>query len=403
MVRVVISNEHCYLLESREARFLTTATLPYELLAANSAFKSLFSLPSEASSDCSHQYSLKSLYSDIEGYTLLEEIIFRAASGVESECAISLANHSYPMHMTASPVIESGMCLVLCTVTLIEYCSEILSQSAAQSILSCKSPCHVEDANEMWCSVWGFSREEVVGRSIKLLQGPRTNEHDLAELLDAARKGLEKECRIIAYTKCGEECAVRLRSCPIFHQGSPITHFIIEAKAMASCPAQSEQYQICSEHMAALQIQDIPSHRHHDIDSDTEEESGRDDPPLQRRREFSELVLALPAETHHFCLQLLCRLREQALVQCWCWEEGILRVRADTEALVGLAGIEGSCSNVWLLRLIEAAYRLDLDRVRRGSSAAEPGAERCDSPQEEAATDFSFLCGDGGQSPISAA
>jgi PAS domain S-box-containing protein len=394
-------------LQSREARFLSTASLPHELLAANKAFTDIFSLTSR----CIQGYSLKSLYSDVEGYSLLEEIMQRAASGVESECAISLPGHSLPMHMRACPVMDYGVCLILCIVTPIEYCTEILSHTAAQSILSCKSPCHLVDANEEWCAAWGFSKEEVVGRSIKLLQGPKTNEQVLAELLDAARKGLEKECEIIAYTKRGTECAVHLRSRPIFRQGSPITHFVIEAKVMSSGPSPTMQSQDVCDHMTSLRIHDglSPDHSHHGYSSDADyvdfdEDEDRIESPAERPREFSELILALPPETHHFCLQLLWRLREQALVQAWCWEDGMLRVRADTEALTGLAGIEGSCSNVWLLRLIEAAYRLDLDRVRRaGGAGVELAAESYDSPKEEAATDFSFLCGDGGTSPIEAA
>jgi hypothetical protein len=123
------------------------------------------------------------------------------------------------------------------------------------------------------------------------------------------------------------------------------------------------------------------------------------------RRTFSELVLALPADTHQFCLSLLWRLRDHKLVQSWCWEEGLLRVRADTDALEGMSSIEGSYSNVWLLRLIEAAYRLEADRLRSQVSSRGRGcwdgsrrssSSRPSPREEDAATDFAFLLSDPG-------
>ena len=393
-------------LQGAEARFLSSTTVPHELIAANEAFLKMFCL----SSGCICGSALKSVYSDVEGYALVEEVILKAASGVECECAIGLSGHDLPIHMRAFPITEMGKVLIACEVKQINYCSEILSQNVAQAILTCKAPCHVDDANDAWCKLWGFSKEEVVGRSVKLLQGPSTNEHILADLLDAARKGLDKQCEIIAYTKQGSECAVRLRSRPIFCLGSPIRRFVIEALAQSTILDLVQQHpHVDCEQMAALDIDDAISTEPDGLTamSSTDKEAEAMGSDCSERRTFAELVLTLPADMHHFCLGLLWRLREEALVQEWCWEEDTLRVRADTEALSLIAGIEGSGPNLWLLRLVEAAYRLDIKRVHSAGlgrgDLGRAAAESCLTSLDESATDFSFLSGDGGSPLFSSA
>ena len=385
---------------------MTSPRAPFCIMAANEAFSKLFSLPS-----CSQTgYTLKALCSDFEGYSLMEELILKAACGNECECAISVAEQNFPVHIRAFPVLDNDrVCLVSCIAMPMKTYIVIPSSCEAQCILSCRAPCHLEDANDKWCSLWGFTHDEVVGRSIKLLQGPGTNEHILVDLLENSRRGLQKQCKFTAYKKNGSECAVRLQSCPLFKVGSPVTHFVIQADVIQDahqittrCSSANDQAIFCQQ-MAALIVDDAtPSCQ---VASVAEKDDDIVLPADGDARIFSELILSLPGETHQFCLALLWRLRDQALVKGWYWEEGMLRVHADTEALANLAGIEGSYANVWLLRLVEAAYRLELDLLRRdarGGGDSEATAAAREPLYDESATDFSFLCGECGAPPISA-
>jgi hypothetical protein len=108
-----------------------------------------------------------------------------------------------------------------------------------------------------------------------------------------------------------------------------------------------------------------------------ESESSR---PVQ----FSELVMDIPAETSAFCLTLLWTLKNKGLVQNWRWEEGVLRVWADTDQIVSRSSIpECSGGNMWLLRLIEAT------QYREESQFQIPMNNSFDG--NDAGTDFSFL------------
>jgi PAS domain S-box-containing protein len=395
--------DYVQFLAVQEPRFLISSTSPFSIVAANEAFSKFFLLPS-----CSQTgYALKALCSDFEGYSLMEELIVKAACGNECSCAFSVAQQNLPVHIRAFPALVKDVgCFVSCIATPMKICIDSPSSCEAQCILSCKTPCHLADANDNWCSLWGYTHEEVVGRSIKLLQGPGTKEQVLVDLLEASRRGLQKQCEFIAYKKNGSECAVRLQSCPVFQIGSPITHFLIQANVIQEanqittrCSSAIDQANFC-QHMAALNVLDAS------LSCKAAAEADDDDcnsPADKDARIFSELILALPGETHQFYFALLWRLRDQALVQGWYWEEGMLRVRADTEALAKLAGIEGSYGNIWLLRLVEAAYRLELDLLRRDAAGSDSEATAAREPLfDESATDFSFLCGECCAPPISA-
>ena len=100
--------------------------------------------------------------------------------------------------------------------------------------------------------------------------------------------------------------------------------------------------------------------------------------------QFSELVMDVPAETSAFCLTLLLTLKNQGLVQSWRWEEGVLRVWADTDQIAGRSCVpDSSGGNVWLLRLIEATqYREESQVQIQTNNAFEIN---------DVGTDFSFL------------
>ena len=100
--------------------------------------------------------------------------------------------------------------------------------------------------------------------------------------------------------------------------------------------------------------------------------------------QFSELVMDVPAETSAFCLTLLWTLKDQGLVQYWRWEEGILRVWADTDQIACRSSVPDSYGgNVWLLRLIEATqYREEPQAQIHTINSFE---------SNDAGTDFSFL------------
>ena len=116
--------------------------------------------------------------------------------------------------------------------------------------------------------------------------------------------------------------------------------------------------------------------------ADTGGESG------QRNSNFSQLIMMVAPETHVFFFSLLWTLKERGMVLHWHWEDGILRMLADTELILSRTSIPDGFANSWLLRLIEAAHCHDYFPYHQA---------------EDSATDFSFLGDDMQQSMLQSA
>jgi hypothetical protein len=374
--------EDLHILRAKEPRFLASTTFPFQLLAINEALLQLFAT--------SNTDSLRDIiFADILKDTLLEETFTKAADGLESECTTFLSGHENPMHVHVKPVVIEQNQTILCELKPIDYCTQVGPSSEAQAIFSCLSPWLVNDVNEQWCELWGCSKDEVLGQSIEDLFGPMTNEQELAGLLDMARRGLNNECEFTSSRATAKPaCIVKLRSRPLFHRGAPYTHFAVEA-TLSSAPRGDwveDRPTICS-CFAALHMSDNPP--------------GDSSSAAARPRAFAELVLPLPPDAHRrACVALLRRLRALGLVRGWRREGGALRIRADAEALAGLAGarpLDAAGAGAWLHRLAEAARTACAGSRRSGGLRASPA--RAGPPpaaaaaEEEAAeaTDFSFL------------
>ena len=52
--------------------------------------------------------------------------------------------------------------------------SSVLPKDRPAVLFSSKSPFPVLDVNDAWLSICGFTREEVIGQTMKIIQGPRT-------------------------------------------------------------------------------------------------------------------------------------------------------------------------------------------------------------------------------------
>ena len=375
------------LLEVQEARFLMSASTTRHFVAANESLVQLTGVEHVEGS----QNFLKSICSDTAGLLMLEETISKARSGSEGECSLYLRGYNACCLVSAIPVVDNEKInMILCAVTPIEGSApEAVSYKVARAIYSCATyscPCLVEDANDEWCSLWGFSKDTIVGQNIYHTCGAKTDELALAELTDRACRGLTHECDLIGQTARGSNCAVHLRCRPILQHGLPLTHSMIEAAARKPLP--SDEHDAFCERLASLDVFDFAANAG---GSGTDSDADAAD---ARPRAFAELVLPLPPDAHRrACVALLRRLRALALVRGWRREGGALRIRADAEALAGLAGarpLDAAGAGAWLHRLAEAARAArSAERWRAGRRAAAGGA--CGAEAEAGATDFSFL------------
>jgi PAS domain S-box-containing protein len=76
----------------------------------------------------------------------------------------------------------------------------------------------------------GYRADEVVGRSPRLLQGPRTQRPELDRIAAALRRRQIVRSELINYTKRGDEFWVELDIVPIVDSGGRLTHWVAVAR-----------------------------------------------------------------------------------------------------------------------------------------------------------------------------
>jgi phosphoserine phosphatase RsbU/P len=80
--------------------------------------------------------------------------------------------------------------------------------------------------NPALCAMTGYSREELLGRSMRLLRGAETDEAALAQIHDAILAGRDCEVTLRNYRKGGTPFWNELLISPVAGEGGEITHFI---------------------------------------------------------------------------------------------------------------------------------------------------------------------------------
>lgn len=80
--------------------------------------------------------------------------------------------------------------------------------------------------NEAFCSMTGYSAEEVIGKSPKILQGPKSDLKELKRLSRALDKWESCEISTINYKKSGEEFWVNFTVSPVANDKGWYTHWI---------------------------------------------------------------------------------------------------------------------------------------------------------------------------------
>ncbi len=80
--------------------------------------------------------------------------------------------------------------------------------------------------NEAFCRMTGYTAEEVIGQSSRLLQGPKTNQSELKRLGDALSKWQSCAVTIINYKKNGEEFWVNITVNAVADTNGLYTHWV---------------------------------------------------------------------------------------------------------------------------------------------------------------------------------
>ena len=102
-------------------------------------------------------------------------------------------------------------------------------------------------ANDSFCTMTGYAREEIVGLNCRFLQGPDTDRGTVAAIRDAVRGGLRFEADVLNYRKGGQPFWNRLLIVPIHSDAGELTHFF------------ASQIDVSAVHDYAVPIEDMPA------------------------------------------------------------------------------------------------------------------------------------------------
>lgn len=82
---------------------------------------------------------------------------------------------------------------------------------------------YVNDAFE---KVTGFTRDEAIGQTPRILQGPKTQRSELNRIRQAVDKRTPVRAELINYTKSGQEYWLEIEMAPIENKAGTVTHFV---------------------------------------------------------------------------------------------------------------------------------------------------------------------------------
>tara|TARA_R110002050_G_scaffold217038_2_gene353104 strand:+ start:879 stop:6770 length:5892 start_codon:yes stop_codon:yes gene_type:complete len=81
-------------------------------------------------------------------------------------------------------------------------------------------------ANEAFTEMTGYTEQEVIGKSPRFLQGPKTDRRELDRIDELLKNGESAETTVINYKKNGDEFWINFSMSPVFSKDGELTHFI---------------------------------------------------------------------------------------------------------------------------------------------------------------------------------
>lgn len=101
--------------------------------------------------------------------------------------------------------------------------------------------------NEAFCKMTGYEKEEVIGQTPRILQGPKTDKAAIHQLSSAIKKWQKYETTLLNYKKSGEEFWINFTISPIANEKGWYTHWIAIERDVTEIKVAELEHSLLSE------------------------------------------------------------------------------------------------------------------------------------------------------------
>ena len=114
-----------------------------------------------------------------------------------------------------------------------------MTSSGVRVVVQNKPPFHIESVSPGWALMYGMSSAAVLGRSLKMVQGPCTDMRAVRTLMDAVTQGVEKHVTYITYNSEGKRMLTHHHIFPLCSDSA-----VVEANATEIIELAEEALQV---------------------------------------------------------------------------------------------------------------------------------------------------------------
>eukprot|EP00288_Rhodomonas_lens_P014443 CAMPEP_0177698132 /NCGR_PEP_ID=MMETSP0484_2-20121128/4876_1 /TAXON_ID=354590 /ORGANISM="Rhodomonas lens, Strain RHODO" /LENGTH=270 /DNA_ID=CAMNT_0019209201 /DNA_START=92 /DNA_END=901 /DNA_ORIENTATION=- len=219
------------------ARVVTCGSHPFAMLRANPSFHEFTGLNAETS----YGSSLKLLHTYTTNSTVWEGCMSAATKSTETQaCVITVQlcggiSEVVQMEVTAIAAgkeLERRLLLVqFSKAPSFQTVQEVQANTSrgARAIVRLVNPQHITHVSAGWCAGFESDSKQFVGRSLKGLNGPATDQRIVQRMMKKVSRCLTAEETFVAYCLNGSMKLVNLRCRPLQSESGEVDHFCVDA------------------------------------------------------------------------------------------------------------------------------------------------------------------------------
>ena len=99
----------------------------------------------------------------------------------------------------------------------------------ARVVVHNKAPFHIESVSAGWKQMFGMSESALLGRSLRVLEGPRTDQRAVNRFMASVTRGVEGKVSFMTYNADGQRLWTHFSVSPLLSSAGTIDSFIAEA------------------------------------------------------------------------------------------------------------------------------------------------------------------------------